>query len=183
MFGLCQDPAVNAFKVPFPKAAPTNPKTFVSSGKAPLQVVHFSDVHIDRSYVVRRVPSHFSSLDILCTDFRILSCCCDQPGSEANCTKPICCRKFADQTGPVQVPAGTVGSLHCDTTTALTQSMLNAAKSQSPKFSIFTGDVVEGAISFFQVLATRYVKLILISTAAVWLVSERSILMGAPLRV
>ncbi|KAF5311082.1 hypothetical protein D9619_007799 [Psilocybe cf. subviscida] len=119
MFGLCQDPAVNAFKVLFPKAAPTNPKTFVSSGKAPLQVVHFSDVHIDRSYV---------------------------PGSEANCTKPICCRKFADQTGPVQVPAGTVGSLHCDTTTALTQSMLNAAKSQSPKFSIFTGDVVEAAV-------------------------------------
>lgn len=52
LIGLCQAPAVNTFKFPIPKAAPSNPKTFTSTGKPPFQVVHFSDVHIDRSYTV-----------------------------------------------------------------------------------------------------------------------------------
>ena len=55
VFGLCAPPAVNAYSVPFPKAAPTSPKVFTSTGKAPFQVVHISDVHIDRSYTVRAV--------------------------------------------------------------------------------------------------------------------------------
>jgi hypothetical protein len=38
--------------VPIPKAAPANPKVWKSSGKAPFQVLHFSDVHIDRQYTV-----------------------------------------------------------------------------------------------------------------------------------
>lgn len=53
VFGLCQPPAVNAYSVPFPKAAPATPKTFKSTGKTPFQVVHISDVHIDRMYTVR----------------------------------------------------------------------------------------------------------------------------------
>ena len=52
VFGLCQSPAVNSWKVPFPKPAPATPKAFVSTGKAPVQVVHFSDIHIDREYTV-----------------------------------------------------------------------------------------------------------------------------------
>lgn len=56
VFGLCQPPAVNKYTVPFPKPAPTNPKKFVSTGKAPIQVVHFSDVHIDRQYTVSARP-------------------------------------------------------------------------------------------------------------------------------
>lgn len=53
VFGLCQPPAVNPFNVPFPTVAPTNPKTFTSTGKTPFLVVHISDVHIDRMYTVR----------------------------------------------------------------------------------------------------------------------------------
>ncbi|EIN09661.1 sphingomyelin phosphodiesterase [Punctularia strigosozonata HHB-11173 SS5] len=121
VFGLCQPPAVNAFTVPFPSAAPTNPKAFVSSGKAPFQVIHFSDVHIDRSYTV---------------------------GSEANCTKPICCRNFEDQTGSVTEPAEPNGNSRCDSPVSLADSMLEAAQhfGGSARFSIFTGDVVEGEV-------------------------------------
>ncbi|KAF9479793.1 sphingomyelin phosphodiesterase [Pholiota conissans] len=119
VIGLCQEPDVNSYTVPIPKAAPANPKVFTSTGKTPFQVVHFSDVHIDRSYTV---------------------------GSEVNCTKPICCRNFADQSGPVEVPAGAVGSHGCDTSTALSQSMLKAVAAENTRFSIFTGDVVEAAV-------------------------------------
>ncbi|EED77529.1 predicted protein [Postia placenta Mad-698-R] len=50
VFGLCEPPAVNAYEVPFPKPAPENPKTFVSRGRPPFQMMHFSDAHIDRQY-------------------------------------------------------------------------------------------------------------------------------------
>ncbi|KJA25536.1 hypothetical protein HYPSUDRAFT_405070 [Hypholoma sublateritium FD-334 SS-4] len=119
LVGLCDAPAVNAYTVPFPKVVPSTPKVFTSTGKAPFRVVHFSDVHIDRSYT---------------------------PGSEANCTKPICCRKFADQTGAVSVSAGPIGSHGCDTTGALSQSMLKTVSAQNTLFSIFTGDVVEASV-------------------------------------
>ncbi|KAF8195992.1 Metallo-dependent phosphatase-like protein [Pholiota molesta] len=119
VIGLCQEPDVNAFTVPIPKAAPSNPTVFTSTGKAPFQVVHFSDVHIDRMYT---------------------------PGSEVNCTKPICCRNFADQTGPVAVAAGPLGSPGCDTPGTLSQSMLKAVAAENTRFSIFTGDVVEAAV-------------------------------------
>ena len=49
---VCQPPAVNSWKVPFPKPAPAKPKAFVSTGKAPFRVLHFSDIHIDREYTV-----------------------------------------------------------------------------------------------------------------------------------
>ncbi|KIJ36791.1 hypothetical protein M422DRAFT_34142 [Sphaerobolus stellatus SS14] len=117
MFGLCPQPSVAAFSVPFPKPAPANPKKFVSKGKAPFQVVHFSDVHIDREYTT---------------------------GSEANCTKPICCRNFADDTAPAMIPAGPFGNRQCDAPSDLADTMFGAIKqvASSAKFSIFTGDVV-----------------------------------------
>jgi sphingomyelin phosphodiesterase len=55
VLGLCQPPAVNPYTVQFPKPAPANPKVWKSSGKAPFQVVHFSDVHIDRQYTARNL--------------------------------------------------------------------------------------------------------------------------------
>ncbi|KAJ3501560.1 hypothetical protein NLJ89_g9284 [Agrocybe chaxingu] len=116
LLGLCQPPPVNRYTVPIPRPAPSNPKVWTSTGQAPFQVVHFSDVHIDRSYT---------------------------PGSDADCTKPICCRNYTDKTGPVTVPAGPMGSRRCDTTTSLAQSMLLAVHNQNTKFSIFTGDVIE----------------------------------------
>lgn len=118
LFGLCQPPPVNPFSVPFPKPAPTNPKTFVSTGKTPFQVVHFSDVHIDRQYAT---------------------------GSEANCSKPICCRDYSESTGTPAAPAGPFGNHNCDTPPNLVQSMLRGIAANNA-FSIFTGDVVEAAV-------------------------------------
>ncbi|KAF9449018.1 sphingomyelin phosphodiesterase [Macrolepiota fuliginosa MF-IS2] len=116
LFGLCQAPAVNQFKFPLP-AAPTNPKKWTSQGRTPFQVAHFSDAHIDRQYT---------------------------PGADVQCTKPICCRNYADQAGqPISVPAGALGSHNCDTSTGLAESMLRAVSTQGNSFSIFTGDVIE----------------------------------------
>ncbi|KAF9269660.1 sphingomyelin phosphodiesterase [Marasmius fiardii PR-910] len=118
ILGACASPSINQYTVPFPKAVPTDPQKFTSKGNAPFQVVHFSDVHIDRQYTV---------------------------GSEANCTKPICCRNFADHTGPVQIAAEPNGNRKCDSPTSLAQSLLDAINANN-KFSIFTGDLVEAAV-------------------------------------
>ncbi|KZP28597.1 sphingomyelin phosphodiesterase [Athelia psychrophila] len=121
LVGLCQPPAVNPYNVSFPKTAPSAPKVWVSSGQPPFQVLHFSDVHIDRQYT---------------------------PGSEANCTKPICCRNFADNTGTPTEPAGPYGNSKCDSPVPLVDSMLDFAQQTAgdAKFAIFTGDVVEAAL-------------------------------------
>ena len=49
----------------FPSEKPADAARPAGSGKEPIKVVHYSDVHVDHMYV---------------------------PGSSANCTKPICCR-------------------------------------------------------------------------------------------
>ena len=69
-----------------------------------------------------------------------------QTGAEANCTKPICCRNFADATGTPTEPAGPNGNSKCDSPVVLADSMLAAAQEFAPeaKFTLFTGDVVEG---------------------------------------
>ncbi|GLB42398.1 putative converts sphingomyelin to ceramide [Lyophyllum shimeji] len=118
VFGLCQPPPINNYIVPFPKPVPSDPKVWTSKGRKPFQVAHFSDVHIDREYA---------------------------PGSDVNCTKPICCRNYADSAKPPKVPAGPMGEHHCDTTTALAQSMLHAIPADTA-FSLFTGDVVEASV-------------------------------------
>lgn len=121
VFGLCEPPAVNAYEVPFPKPAPENPKTFVSRGRPPFQMMHFSDAHIDRQYTV---------------------------GAEASCTKPICCRDYEKRSKHVKMPALPFGSRNCDAPTPLADSMLEAAEKfgASAKFSIFTGDVIDHAV-------------------------------------
>ncbi|KAJ7716969.1 Metallo-dependent phosphatase-like protein [Mycena maculata] len=111
--------AVDPFIVHFPRPVPANPKVWKSRGRAPIRVVHLSDVHIDRMYTV---------------------------GSEANCTKPICCRDFADSPAIPTEPAGPNGNSHCDSPVSLADSMLEEIESLNPVFSIFTGDVVEGAV-------------------------------------
>jgi len=119
IFGLCTQP-LTPFTVNFPKSPPDRPRKFVSRGREPFQVVHFSDVHIDRQYTI---------------------------GAEANCTKNICCRNFASQTGPTQEPAQPFGNPKCDSPSNLAESLLNAILEIVPnaRFSIFTGDVIEGA--------------------------------------
>ncbi|KAJ7767552.1 sphingomyelin phosphodiesterase [Mycena olivaceomarginata] len=89
------------------------------AGRAPVRVVHLSDVHIDHMYTV---------------------------GAEANCTKSICCRDFADSPETPTVPALPNGNSHCDSPVSLADSMLEEIERLNPAFSIFTGDVVEGAV-------------------------------------
>ncbi|KAJ4490194.1 Metallo-dependent phosphatase-like protein, partial [Lentinula aciculospora] len=117
MLGLCREPPVNNYTVPFPKSKPENSKKFLSYGKPPFQVVHFSDVHIDREYSI---------------------------GSEANCTKPLCCREFSDQSEPTTTPAGPLGDHACDTPLNLVESIVKAIDATNNTFSIFTGDIVDG---------------------------------------
>ncbi|TFY80526.1 hypothetical protein EWM64_g3486 [Hericium alpestre] len=119
-FGLCQQPPVTPFTVQFPSPRPSTPQTFTSQGRTPFQVVHLSDVHIDRQYTV---------------------------GADANCTKSICCRNYADQTGPITEPAGPFGNHDCDSPSTLADSLVQAVNTIGAKaaFSIFTGDIVEGA--------------------------------------
>ncbi|KAJ7640733.1 Metallo-dependent phosphatase-like protein [Mycena polygramma] len=117
-FGLCQAPPATEYTVPLPEAGPASARTApVSSGKPPFQVVHFSDVHIDRQYT---------------------------PGSDADCKKPICCRNFADELQPPNEPAGPFGNPNCDSPIGLAMSMLEQISAHHT-WSIFTGDVVEGS--------------------------------------
>ncbi|KAI0702327.1 sphingomyelin phosphodiesterase [Cytidiella melzeri] len=118
-FGLCQQPPVTPFNVSFPKPAPVVKDPIVSKGRTPFKVVHLSDVHIDRNYTV---------------------------GSDANCTKNICCHNFADHVGPITEPAQPFGNPKCDSPSDLAQSLLGAVEEfgHDAAFVIFTGDVVEG---------------------------------------
>jgi sphingomyelin phosphodiesterase len=62
--GVCPHPDVEDHEVTFPTPKPDTRRP-EPSGLEPLRVVHFSDIHIDPFY---------------------------QEGTNANCTKPICCR-------------------------------------------------------------------------------------------
>lgn len=62
--GLCEFPAVPAWNVPFPSPKPKTSRP-TPSGKPPIKVVHYSDIHIDPLYL---------------------------PGASTQCNKPICCR-------------------------------------------------------------------------------------------
>jgi len=121
VFGLCQWPAVEPYTVPMPPKSPTSRPS--PSGKTPLKVVHISDIHIDLSY---------------------------ESGANYNCTKNICCRPYTsgDAPGNTDFPAGAYGEPTCDTPVTLEESLYSAIKTLVPNnsFTIFTGDVVEGAV-------------------------------------
>src|ERR1700761_1561886 len=73
-----------------------------------------------------------------------------QLGSNANCTKNICCRVFADSPPADQItdPALPFGNSKCDSPPSLAQTLLDAMTDKKligdVDFAIFTGDVVEG---------------------------------------
>jgi len=121
-FGLCDYPAVRPYTVSFPKPKPATTRP-ASSGKAPIQVVHFSDIHVDLSY---------------------------ETGANYNCTKNICCRPYttADAPGNTSTPCGPNGNHQCDSPKTLEDSLYAAVKQYAPNatFALFTGDVVEGAV-------------------------------------
>ncbi|KAJ7675218.1 sphingomyelin phosphodiesterase [Mycena rosella] len=131
LMGVCVSKVVTPFTVQFPKPAPAHPRVFKSRGRTPFRVVHLSDVHIDREYT---------------------------PGSEANCTKPICCRDFADSPMTPTLPAGPNGNSNCDSPVPLADSMLEAVERLNPKFSIFTGDASFPLLSLLpQETSTRFI--------------------------
>jgi len=121
-FGLCQAPAVRPYTVTFPKPKPATSRP-AASGKTPIQIVHFSDIHVDLSY---------------------------ETGANYNCTKNICCRPYtaSDAPGKTQYPCGPNGNHQCDTPKTLEDSLYAAVKKVAPNaaFALFTGDVVEGAV-------------------------------------
>ncbi|THU98984.1 sphingomyelin phosphodiesterase [Dendrothele bispora CBS 962.96] len=120
LFGFCSSNVSTPFTVPLPPPKANNaPPVPPSERREPFQVVHISDVHIDREYTV---------------------------GAEANCTKTICCRNFPDQAGRnITEPAEPNGNHNCDSPISLADSMLEAVNDINPKFVIFTGDVVDHA--------------------------------------
>ncbi|KAK5797708.1 hypothetical protein VI817_003999 [Penicillium citrinum] len=123
VFGLCDYPDVTEYTVEFPSAKPSNASRPLPSGKDPLQIVHISDIHVDLSYKV---------------------------GANYNCTKNICCRPYTttDAPGNTSYPAGEFGNPNCDSPVTLEESMYKAIEHFVPdaSFTIFTGDVVEGAV-------------------------------------
>ncbi|KAK5993465.1 mRNA degradation protein [Cladobotryum mycophilum] len=120
--GLCPAPTIPQWNVPFPAPKPAGGRP-APSGKKPLKVVQFSDIHVDPLYVA---------------------------GSSTQCTKPICCRPYTknDQPGLSKTPAGPNGDHKCDTPVSLEMSMYQAIKEIVPDaaFTLFTGDIVDHAV-------------------------------------
>ena len=139
--GLCEYPAIKQWSVPFPSPKPSGGRP-APSGRDPVKVVHYSDIHIDPLYVA---------------------------GSSAECNKPICCRRVprpnskdmtlpltincrpyteGDKPGNTDSPAGPNGDHNCDVPVTLEESMYTAIKKIVPNaaFTIFTGDIVDHAV-------------------------------------
>ncbi|RKK82020.1 hypothetical protein BFJ69_g3307 [Fusarium oxysporum] len=120
--GLCHYPAIDEWEVPVPPDH-LRRKRPVSSGRDPIKVVHYSDIHVDQLYT---------------------------EGSNSECNKPICCRPFTenDEPGRAVSPAGPYGEHTCDSPASLEHSMYEAIKRLVPDaaFTIFTGDIVDHSI-------------------------------------
>ncbi|KAF9887833.1 Sphingomyelin phosphodiesterase [Aspergillus nanangensis] len=114
--GLCDYPAVQPFNLTFPVAS-SNATRPPPSGQQPIRVAHISDTHVDHGYT---------------------------PGSNAHCSKPICCRSYTpeDAPGNTSSPCGLWGDAHCDPPVRLEDNMMAAIREQDPAFAIFTGDIV-----------------------------------------
>ncbi|KAM0748947.1 sphingomyelin phosphodiesterase [Meredithblackwellia eburnea MCA 4105] len=118
VFGICANKAVRNYSVTLqPKSPALTAAPVAVSGSKPFQVIHVSDVHIDRNY---------------------------QEGTETACGRPICCENFdANSTGPgVKFPAPKYGNHSCDTPLALVDTLYTSIIDKNASFSILTGDVV-----------------------------------------
>ncbi|KAG0220411.1 hypothetical protein BGX33_000086 [Mortierella sp. NVP41] len=115
--GMCPPPVVVNNTIRFPQKKPRFPTVPVHSGKL-VDVVHLSDWHVDELY---------------------------EPGSEAACDKPICCRTYptTNTTAPPKRAAATWGDYKCDTPVKLTRDLLKFIQAEFPAidFAILTGDI------------------------------------------
>lgn len=123
IFGLCQWPEADTSYSVSMSEKPANATRPEPSGQTPIKVVHISDIHVDLNYTT---------------------------GASYNCTKNICCRPYtaADEPGVTEYPAGPYGNSECDSPVSLEESLYKAIEDLVPNraFTIFTGDVVEGAV-------------------------------------
>ncbi|KAG0251639.1 hypothetical protein BG011_007469 [Mortierella polycephala] len=112
--GICPAPAIKSGSVNFPKPKPANIAVPAPSGQL-VDVLHLSDWHTDDLYV---------------------------GGSEADCDKPTCCRKYVDSPLTPTRRASTWGDYKCDTPQKLTDDLLKfVPKVANVSFAIMTGDV------------------------------------------
>ncbi|KAH8655770.1 Metallo-dependent phosphatase-like protein [Xylariales sp. PMI_506] len=122
LFGLCDLPAVSNYTLPIPPSKSTGSHSVTTRTRAPIQVVHISDIHVDLTYEV---------------------------GTTYNCTEEICCSSFVTEDAPnaTMYPAGPWGNHACDFPLDLELSLYNAIRVAVPNasFTLFTGDIVEGA--------------------------------------
>lgn len=113
--GLCDYPAAQPDHLKLPPAPSTATRP-PPSGQSPIRVAHISDTHVDHEY---------------------------QPGSNAYCTKPLCCRSYTEDDAPGNnnAPCGPIGDPHGDSPVELEVSMMKAVAELNPAFTLYTGDV------------------------------------------
>ncbi|GAA6023339.1 hypothetical protein JCM10207_005752 [Rhodosporidiobolus poonsookiae] len=128
VFGLCPVQEVGNWTVPLPERGEKaleaeERKIGNSSGVETFQVVHLSDVHIDREYLVN---------------------------SSTHCSKEICCRDYGAGTvgDDVVWKAGKYGHSVCDAPPLLFTNVMEAIErfALNRSFTIFTGDVIDSAV-------------------------------------
>ncbi|KAI7852477.1 Metallo-dependent phosphatase-like protein [Circinella umbellata] len=129
----CPYPDIEPWTVPFPKPKPEQLPVYTPSGKT-FSVLHLSDWHVDPEY---------------------------EPGSEAFCTKPLCCRPAYTDYRNVTKPASPWGEYSCDTPISMIESMLGYIPEVAPElsFGILTGDLPPHEVwSTLPVLKTQMIQ-------------------------
>ncbi|KAF9085424.1 hypothetical protein BGX23_009673 [Mortierella sp. AD031] len=114
VLGSCPAQGVSSGIVSFPKAKPAFAVAPTHSGNT-IDILHLSDWHVDDKYV---------------------------PGAEADCNRPLCCRKYADSPLTPKRAASSWGDFKCDSPVKLGQDLLKFVPNvANVSFSILTGDV------------------------------------------
>ncbi|PYH95122.1 Metallo-dependent phosphatase [Aspergillus ellipticus CBS 707.79] len=122
-----------------PPLSPPNTTTTTTTTVQTIRIAHLTDTHLDPLYT---------------------------PGSNANCSKPICCRPYTprDSPGNTSWPCSPWGDAHCDTPLPLLTSALRAISSLNPPpaLTIYAGDAIphdiwsESRASVLSTLNTTY---------------------------
>ncbi|KAG5939078.1 hypothetical protein E4U53_007895 [Claviceps sorghi] len=121
-FGVCDLPPIDRWDLDFPPLERCSAETKPVSGKKPLQIIQYSDIHIDPLY---------------------------KEGASTECKKSICCRPSKTEApNNNSHPAGPFGDHKCDTPMTLEKSMYEYIKKEFPHaaFALFTGDIVDHGI-------------------------------------
>ncbi|KAG0297112.1 hypothetical protein BGZ96_007663 [Linnemannia gamsii] len=114
VLGACAPQGVKSGQVSFPKPKPAFVVAPPHSGNT-IDILHLSDWHVDDKYVT---------------------------GSEAECNRPLCCRKYADSPLTPKRKASSWGDYKCDSPVKLGVDLLKfVPKVANVSFSILTGDV------------------------------------------